>query len=102
MGTPLRIIEAPPPPSYSFWDTQPGDMWPCHIEDHSSIPGRAPCWIVRLPDGAAWWHTNALPTSGGGSYWTVTGEPPNITVQPSINVGPEIWHGHITNGELVP
>ena len=38
--------------------------------------------------------------------WDVTGEPPNITVNPSINAGdgpgPHNWHGCIKDGEMNP
>lgn len=36
------------------------------------------------------------------SYWTRTGEPPMVTVTPSLNVNNEQWHGWLTNGELTP
>lgn len=37
-----------------------------------------------------------------GKGWTVHGEPPNITVSPSIWVQPQSgWHGFIRNGEIV-
>jgi len=35
--------------------------------------------------------------------WEWTGEPPNVTVHPSLDVdkdGPHHWHGHLTDGEL--
>jgi hypothetical protein len=35
-------------------------------------------------------------------YWTRTGEPPLITVTPSLNVNDEQWHGWLTNGVLMP
>ncbi len=100
MGTPLRVIE--PPADFDWWSAEPGDMWPCNLAKSSHVVnGRGPCWIIRLPDRAWVWHTNSQ-TTDKGTYWTVTGEPPNITVSPSINIGPEIWHGHIQNGALVP
>lgn len=101
--TQLRVVDPPrdakgrPDP----WSAKPGDMWPCASDAHK-VDGRAPCWVVRLPERAWVWHTNMAPTDGGGGFWTVTGEPPNITVHPSINVGPEIWHGWITDGALSP
>lgn len=57
---------------------------------------------MRLPGGGYCWHTNAESTKDGEGLWNVSGEPPNLTVTPSINIGPEIWHGFITNGELTP
>lgn len=95
--TELRVVD---PPSGSWWDTEPGDMWPClNAGESHTVDGRGPCWVIRLPGQAYVWHTN-MPSSDGG-MWDVTGAPPNITVQPSINVGPEIWHGWIRDGRLV-
>jgi hypothetical protein len=98
--TALRIV-APPPAGTSWYDPQPGEMWPCAWEQHQ-LDGRAPCWVVRLPGGGYCWHTNSESTTEGEGLWNVTGEPPNLTVTPSINVGPEIWHGWITDGQLTP
>src|ERR1035437_10626198 len=100
--TALRIIEAPDPFSdRGEWGAAPGDMWLCTWESHV-FGNRAPCWVVRLP-GEAWcWHTNEPSSAPDGAFWTVTGEPPRITVHPSINVGPEIWHGWIIDGEMNP
>jgi hypothetical protein len=99
VSIPLRIID--PPLDFDWWTAKPGDMWPCPTAgEMHAVEGRAPCWIIRLPDRAWVWHTNERATDAG--YWTITGEPPNITVTPSINVGPEIWHGFITNGYLTP
>jgi hypothetical protein len=75
----------------------------CPIESHFGQPGRSyVCWMVRLPGDGGWWHTNMKSTDEPRAYWTVTGEAPNFTVTPSINVGPEWWHGWITGGELTP
>ena len=83
-----------------FWSAYPGAIWPCSAEKHR-IEGRDPCYVVRLP-GRGWcWHTNE-PATGTDQLWTVTGTPPKITVTPSINVGPEIWHGFITDGVMTP
>jgi Family of unknown function (DUF6527) len=104
VSTPLRIVDGPPLDDHGYpnpWAAEPGDMWRCpsHGGSHD-IEGRGPCWVIRLP-GRAWvFHTN-MPSSDGG-YWTVTGEPPAISITPSINVGPEIWHGWITNGVMAP
>lgn len=74
----------------------------CPVESHFGIEGRGLCWMVRLPGDGGWWHTNMQSTDEPREYWTVTGDAPNLTVTPSINVGPEWWHGWITNGELSP
>jgi hypothetical protein len=101
--TELRIVDEPIDEAgiRNWWSASPGDMWPCKYSDHR-IEGRGPCWIVRMPGNAWVWHTNGESTSEGEGLWTVTGEAPNITVHPSINIGPEIWHGWIKNGEMTP
>lgn len=54
--------------------------------------------IVILPNKARFNLTSAE------RLWKITGEPPEITVTPSINMDPnwnhEGWHGYLTNGEL--
>jgi hypothetical protein len=98
VSTALRVVEQPE----DSWGAPPGDMWPCpHAEGSHRVEGRSACWVVRLP-GKAWvWHTNET-AGGSGAYWIVTGEPPAISVQPSINAGDDVWHGWITNGEMTP
>jgi hypothetical protein len=94
-----------------------GDCWPAPwlVEGHNGTPrsfflsdaflarwhagDRRMPLVVRLPggvgdfcvDGPEW--RNGVRGTGG---WNVTGTPPNITVQPSIN-GPG-YHGWVTNG----
>jgi len=104
MGIPLRIVDNPdiggpvlPAPGDlvaadvpgSGAELQPGDMW----SDHG-------CWAVVLPNRTVWYSGIA---SADGSYWTVTGEAPNLTVHPSINdTDPNRpWHGWVRAGELV-
>lgn len=98
MSTPLRVVERVE--GQSGYRYEPGDCFRCTIEQHA-IAGRAPCWVVRLPGQGYLFHTN-MQATGGGGFWTVQGEPPNLTVSPSINVGDELWHGHIKNGQLTP
>lgn len=98
-------------------DNVAGSLWPqgadgapaaagscarCPIGGHHGIAGRGPCWMVRLPGDGGWWHTNVMSTDDPRAYWAVSGEAPNLTVTPSINVGPEWWHGFITAGVLAP
>ncbi len=103
--TQLRIIEFPDPVTAfdgdGWWGAEVGDMWRCREESHV-VEGRGPCWIIRMPDKCAWWHTNWKCTSAPFTYWEVTGEAPNITIKPSINIGPEWWHGWITDGVMAP
>lgn len=99
MSTPLRIVERVD--TQSGYDYAAGDMFPClNANGSHDVEGRGPCWAVRLPGGGYLWHTNQRATGSG--FWDVLGEPPNLTVHPSINVGPEIWHGWITDGALSP
>ena len=69
---------------------------------HENNAQRRPLAIV-LPgnylfclDGQCW-NSDLEPANYGG--WTVTGEPPNITVSPSINLG-GLYHGFLQNGVL--
>lgn len=64
---------------------------------------RAPICIC-LPNGAGVFclDQHSFNDKGeAGAGWTVTGEPPNLTVKPSIDaVG--YWHGFLTGGVLTP
>lgn len=53
---------------------------------------------VCLPDGFVF-VVDSAPTSGDTSGWRVTGEPPDLTVEPSINVI-GFYHGWIRGGVL--
>lgn len=102
MTTPLRIIDTPPAGT-SYYDPEPGDMWLCPNAGGShDVEGRDPCWCIRLPGGGYVFHTNMESSNENEGLWDVSGVPPRITVKPSINVGPEIWHGWITDGALSP
>lgn len=99
MSTPLRVVDRVD--DQSGYDYEAGDVFACRNYNGShDVVGRGPCWVVRLPGGGYLWHTNMASVDGG--YWDVTGDVPNISVTPSINVGPEIWHGWITAGSLSP
>ena len=70
--------------------TKPGAMW------FEEIKGRR-VWVVVLPCRDLFYQDQQ--TSDGRNAWTCTGEPPNVTVNPSINyVG--LYHGWLRNGEL--
>jgi hypothetical protein len=66
------------------------------------VEGRE-CWCISLPNKAGLWWTT-YEADGSGQMWGVTGEPPNLTVNPSINAGdgpgPHNWHGWITDGVM--
>lgn len=51
--------------------------------------------MVKTPGGD--WLIDQI--SSQGSFWTRTGEPPNITASPSIICGS--YHGWLRNGELI-
>ena len=86
----------------SAYIPEPGDMWFApgydlsdeYRRDHADT--RQPLWVC-LP-GRVWFCVDSNATSGGGG-WRVTGEPPRITVDPSINcIG--VYHGWLRDGVL--
>jgi hypothetical protein len=119
MSTKLRIIDAPTYGPGPHMPVVGHDGEPCR--DHATDILLAGCmwrdpemdadgleaWAIVLPDGAGVWYTTER-ASGDHLRWDVTGEPPNITVTPSIDAhgssdpGKTGWHGWIKNGELVP
>jgi hypothetical protein len=93
--TRLRVVERPGDP----WLADPGDTWACASEAHV-LEGRPPCWVIRLPGVAFVFHTNQRSTETD-ELWEVEGEPPDLTVRPSIDVV-GFWHGHVVGGEMYP
>jgi hypothetical protein len=82
----------------SLRDAEPGAMWEApwigrRGEGWTGPDGRS--LAVQHPDGASWWIDG--PAKDGGR-WTRTGEPPNISVTPSI-LSPD-YHGFLTDGVL--
>ncbi|MGA9860062.1 MAG: hypothetical protein WBQ18_19510 [Solirubrobacteraceae bacterium] len=77
----------------------PGTMYRDPKQDRD---GRE-AWVVVLPNGHRWATTEKASGSDDLFGWEVSGEPPRITVTPSINDQwpGNPWHGHITNGEFV-
>ena len=68
--------------------TKPGAMW------YGERKGRR-LWVVMLPCLAEFWQDQR--TTDGRHPWTCTGEPPNVTVTPSIHyIG--LYHGFLING----
>ena len=41
------------------------------------------------------------PETGGTGHWDRQGDPPRVTVTPSLNVNHGEWHGWLTDGHLV-
>ena len=93
-------------------DAGPGAMyWRNHdrsgeLARLDTAPRPLPHLAVMTPAGLACLD---CPATGGnkqpGRYWTRSGEPPNVTVTPSLEVGEAdgsqpYWHGHLTAGVL--
>lgn len=110
--TPLRITDPFPE------EREPGMMWRYADGDADGII----CWWVVLPNwkpvepglpSRISWRTTDRAAKPPHERWTVSGEAPNLTVTPSIDVecwrntpdGPvrdgSHWHGYITAGQLV-
>jgi Family of unknown function (DUF6527) len=100
----LYVIEQPygddSHPSHGMLLHHPGAMWRYPVLDADNRE----CWVIVLPNRAGIWWTTYKATNGG--LWTVTGEPPRLTVQPSINAGdgagPGNWHGWVKDGVMTP
>lgn len=93
-----------------------GAMWPAPEWLNRKVDGRP--WIsdryfrewadkrppmqVHMPGGANF-LIDSRPTSGGtpgdAEGWVVTGEPPSVTLSPSVNIL-GIYHGWIQNGVI--
>jgi hypothetical protein len=82
-------------------DAPVGAMWDAWWYDHKGPDGR--CLVLRTPGGD--WIID-YPCEGGKG-WERTGEPPNITANPSIGIGMndqgQKWkyHGWLRDGYLV-
>lgn len=104
MSSRLRVIDEPK--EVGYWDRAElpvGSMWRVPSRDE---PDRE-CWCIVLPNMAGLWHTTERDPEG--RQWSVSGEPPHLTVTPSINAEVHFmdgrvggWHGFITNGEMTP
>lgn len=78
-------------PGAMFWSNHP-------YEDRDNEKRPKPHLRVCTPVGIVCLD---CPESDSSAMWQRTGEPPNITVTPSLNVSDDEWHGFLTNGELV-
>jgi hypothetical protein len=72
-----------------------GAMWDAFWSRHRGPDGLS--LVVQTPGGE--WMIDGPSSSGG--HWFRTGQPPRITVTPSIAAGhPERYHGFLTDGQL--
>lgn len=130
MNVKLRLIEPPARPVVQDgpWYThgyhlQPGDCWylvpdgeawcmfpaypeigtgpamPVHIPEVHRRAGVRPMAVV-LPGEGGIHCLHTSPSSAPADGWTVTGDLPNVTVHPSIDVHGR-WHGWLRDGVLV-
>lgn len=81
-------------------ELQPGDIFPAPWMNPSSGG-----FGIVLPDGSMWFNgeaTNCPHGRPGGDHacWTVTGDPPKLTIRASIDTGK--WHGYVTDGVASP
>lgn len=86
---PLRVLDH----AVSRAEAKPGDCWRYSEGD---AEGRE-CWWIMLPDtsgdvgtpshpGALSWRTTDRASDPPHEMWNVSGEPPNLTVTPSIDI----------------
>lgn len=96
MSTTLHIVD-PPKEELFFWifKDDAGAMFRWEPFDKNDREA----WCIVLPNGAGLWWTT-YEDDDSHQLWDVSGEPPNITVSPSINAG--VWHGFITDGVMTP
>lgn len=81
-------------------DETTGPLMPVHIPDVHRRTGVRPMAVV-LPGEGGIHCLHTSPSSAPNDGWTVTGNLPNVTVHPSIDVRGR-WHGWIRDGELLP
>lgn len=89
---------------------EPGDMWHDLYADKllsrqykEQHKGDRPPLFVCLPNKRVFCLDSKAENASDGGGWTVKGEPPNVTVEPSILVerGPRGgYHGYLRDGVL--
>ena len=95
-GAPERKI-------YPLRENPPGAMWVSDWFPQEGPNGEwtgpdGKVWCVMLPGGVEW-IVYSYSSDTPRRKWSVQGEPPNITVSPSINQK-GLYHGHIKNGVI--
>lgn len=114
MSWQCRMREPPTAADRRSGQVQIGDMWfaPWLVEDarpvvenylstryiEQSMEHRLPL-IVRLPGAIDFCIDSCADSEGGERGWVVMGDPPNITMSPSINVL-GTYHGFIRGGVI--
>lgn len=75
--------------------------WRRHeVEPYDPNPRPMPHLGVMTPAGLV--CLDCPDTDPPHGHWTRTGEPPDVSVTPSLNVNNDEWHGWLTNGVLSP
>ena len=75
--------------------------WRTHVPDaHDADPRPMPHLAVMTPIGV--FCIDCPETDPPYGKWQRSGEPPNVSVTPSININDGQWHGYLTSGEFVP
>ena len=79
--------------------------WSHDRKSYDTQPRPMPHLVVMTEAGLACVDCPATKEPHG--YWTRTGEPPVVTVTPSLLINPDAttaptWHGHLTEGVLIP
>jgi hypothetical protein len=88
------LNEGPWPAIGEMWYVQPGKVAEGRLsDDHKSHRAGQPTLWVRIPGGPFCLDMR----TEAGAQWSRVGEPPRITVTPSINEV-DIWHGYIRDG----
>ncbi len=78
--------------------------WNHGRSERDTTPRSMPHLAVMTIAGLACLDCPASEPDPPGTYWTRTGEPPIVTVTPSLNINPNgtpTWHGFLANGALV-
>lgn len=82
-------------------EEKPGDMFYITMIDSEGTESQE--LVVILPNGGRFYIIRAATKGDGTGVWEISGEPPNLTVTPSIDSyhGPHRrWHGYLKNGIL--
>lgn len=74
--------------------------WTHQLKPYDEDPRPMPHLGVVTPAGIV--CLDCPETDAPHGHWTRTGDPPNVTVTPSLNVNDEEWHGWLTDGDLTP